>query len=152
MPAQKTAFETAYQSIVGKIAEGEARERGISFGNEVGKAYVEARSKDGMSVTTEYKPRAGPGQWKPTPPSNAPMVVPQLADVVPFTTKDFGFLKVQGPPPLDSAAYARDVDEVSTNRFAQFNYANRRPDCISNFLVHQHAAPWQAAARAAARR
>jgi hypothetical protein len=152
VPAQKTAFETAYQSIVGKIAEGEARERGISFGNEVGKAYVEARSKDGMSVTTEYKPRAGPGQWKPTPPSNAPMAVPQLADVVPFTTKDFGFLKVQGPPPLDSAAYARDVDEV--RQIGSRNSTTRTADQTASaiFWYISTPAPWQAAARAAAQK
>ena len=47
VPAQKTAFEAAYQSIVNKIPQGEARERGTSFGNEVAKVYLEARSQDG---------------------------------------------------------------------------------------------------------
>jgi hypothetical protein len=152
VPAQKTAFETAYQSIVSKIAEGEARERGISFGNDVGKAYVEARSKDGMSITSEYKPSVGPGQWKPTPPSNAPMAVPQLADVVPFTTKDFGFLKVQGPPPLDSAAYVRDVDEI--RQVGSRNSTTRTADQTASaiFWYISTPVPWQAAARAAAQK
>jgi hypothetical protein len=112
VPAQKTTFEVAYQATVSKIPEDEARERGISFGNEVAKVYLEARSRDGMSATAEFKPPLGAGQWRATPPSNAPMAAPQLADVVPFTTKDFRFLKVQGPPALDSAAYARDVEEI----------------------------------------
>jgi hypothetical protein len=152
VPAQKTAFETAYQSIISKIAEGEARERGISFGNEVGKAYVEARSKDGMSATSEYKPPAGPGQWKSTPPSNAPMVLPQLADVVPFTTKDFGFLKVLGPPSLDSADYARDVDEI--RQVGARNSTMRTADQTASaiFWYISTPAPWQAAARAAAQK
>jgi vanadium-dependent haloperoxidase-like protein len=152
VPAQKTALETAYLSIVGKIAEGEARERGISFGNDVGKAYIEARSKDGMSVTTEYKPSVGAGQWKPAPPSNASMAVPQLADVVPFTTKDFGFLKVQGPPPLDSAAYARDVDEI--RQVGSRNSTTRTADQTASaiFWYISTPAPWQAAGRAAAQK
>jgi PAP2 superfamily len=152
VPAQKTVFETAYQSIVGKIAEGEARERGISFGNDVGKAYVEARSKDGMSVPSEYKPSVGPGQWKPTPPSNAAMAVPQLADVVPFTAKDFGFLKVQGPPALDSAAYARDVDEI--RQVGSRNSTTRTADQTASaiFWYISTPIPWQAAARAAAQK
>jgi hypothetical protein len=152
VPAQKTAFETAYQSIVGKIADGDARERGISFGSEVGKAYVEARSKDGMSITTEYKPPVGPGQWKPTPPSNAPLAIPQLADVVPFTAKDFGFLKVQGPPSLDSAAYARDVDEI--RQLGSRNSTARTADQSASaiFWYISTPVPWQAAARAAAQK
>jgi hypothetical protein len=152
VPAQKSAVEAAYQSIVSKIAEGEARERGISLGTEIGKAYLEERSKDGMNVTAEYKPPVGPGQWRPTPPSNAPMAVPQLADVVPFTTKDFGFLKVQGPPALDSAAYVRDVDEI--RRVGSRNSMTRTADqtAAAIFWYISTPVPWEAAARAAAQK
>lgn len=152
VPAQKSAVEAAYQSIVSKIAEGEARERGISFGTEIGKAYLEERSKDGMNVTAEYKPPVGPGQWQPTPPSNAPMAVPQLADVVPFTTKEFGFLKVQGPPALDSAAYVRDVDEI--RRVGSRNSMTRTADqtTAAIFWYISTPVPWEAAARAAAQK
>jgi hypothetical protein len=150
VPTQKATFETAYQAIVNKIAEGDARERGISFGTEIGKAYLEVRSKDGMNTVAEYKPPVGPGQWRPTPPANAPMAVPQLADVVPFTTKDFGFLKVQGPPALDSAAYTRDVEEVS--RVGSRNSTLRTADQTASaiFWYISTPVPWEAAARAAA--
>ena len=152
VPAQKTVFEAAYQSIVNKIPQGEARERGTSFGNEVAKVYLEARSKDGMSATAEFKPPMGTGQWRPTPPSNAPMAVPQLSDVVPFTTKDFSFLKVQGPPALDSAAYARDVEEI--RQVGSRNSTTRTADQTASaiFWYISTPVPWQAAARAAAQK
>jgi hypothetical protein len=152
VPAQRTAFETAYQSIMSRTTEGEGRERGISFGNEVGKAYLEARSKDGMSATAEYKPPEGPGQWRPTPPSNAPMTVPQLADVAPFTTRDFSSFKVQGPPSLDSVVYARDVDEVRQvgSRYSTTRTADQTASAI--FWYISTPVPWQAAARAAAQK
>jgi hypothetical protein len=152
VPAQKNAFEAIYQSIVNKIPEGEARERGIAFGNEVGKVFLEVRSKDGMSAVVEYKPPAGLGQWRPTPPSNAPMAVPQLADVLPFTTKDFGFLKVQGPPALNSSAYARDLDEIRRvgSRHSTVRTADQTASAI--FWYINTPVPWEAAARAAAQK
>jgi len=152
VPAQKSAIEAAYQSILSKIAEGDARERSISFGTEIAKAYLEERSKDGMNVTAGYEPPVGLGQWRPTPPSNAPMVVPQLANVVPFTTKDFSFLKVQGPPALDSPAYFRDVDEV--RRVGSRNSMTRTADQTASaiFWYISTPVPWEAAARAAAQK
>ena len=152
VPAQKAAFDVAYQSIVNKIPDGEARERGISFGNEVARAYLEARSKDGMSATAEFKPPPGVGQWRATPPSNAPMALPHLADVVPFTTKDFGYLKVKGPPALDSAEYARDVEEIRQigSRHSTTRTADQTASAI--FWYISTPVPWQAAARAAAQK
>ena len=41
------------------------------------------------------------------------MALPNLVNVLlVLTTKTFGFLKVEGPPALDSVTYARDLDEV----------------------------------------
>ena len=116
------------------------------------KDYLEARSKDGMSATAEFKPPVGTGQWRPTPPSNAPMAVPQLSDVMPFTTKDFGFLKVHGPPALDSAAYARDVEEI--RQVGSRNSTTRTADQTASaiFWYIGTPVPWQAAARAAAQK
>jgi hypothetical protein len=152
VPAQKNAFETAYQLIVNKIPEGDARDRGISFGNEVGNVFLEVRSKDGMSNTVEYNPPTGASQWRPTPPSNASMAVPQLADVVPFTTKEFGFLKVEGPPALDSPAYARDLDEIRVvgSRHSTVRTADQTASAI--FWYISTPVPWEAAARAAAQK
>ena len=112
VPAQRNAFDDAYKAIIEKIPDGGAKERGVVFGGEVARAFLEVRSNDGMSATAEHKPPTGPGQWQPTPPAKAPMAAPQLANVLPFTTKKFDFLKVEGPPALDSAAYAQDIDEI----------------------------------------
>jgi PAP2 superfamily len=152
VPAQKSAFEGAYKSIIGKITEGAAKERGVAFGGEVAKLFLEVRANDGMNATAEYKPLTGPGQWKPTPPAEAPMALPNLANVLPFTTKTFGFLKVEGPPALDSAAYAGDVDEV--RQVGSRNSTTRTADQTASaiFWYITTPVPWQAAARAAAQK
>jgi hypothetical protein len=152
IPAQRSAFEGAYKSIIGKITEGEAKERGVAFGGEVAKLFLEVRANDGMNATAEYKPLTGPGQWKPTPPAEAPMTLPNLANVLPFTAKAFGFLKVEGPPALDSAAYAGDVDEV--RQVGSRNSTTRTADQTASaiFWYITTPVPWQAAARAAAKK
>lgn len=152
IPAQGSAFEGAYKSIIGKITEGEAKERGVAFGGEVAKLFLEVRANDGMNATAEYKPLTGPGQWKPTPPAEAPMTLPNLANVLPFTAKAFGFLKVEGPPALDSAAYAGDVDEV--RQVGSRNSTTRTADQTASaiFWYITTPVPWQAAARAAAKK
>ena len=152
VPAQKSAFKGAYKSIIGKITEGEAKERGVAFGGEVAKLFLEVRANDGMNATAEYKPLTGPGQWKPTPPAEAPMTLPNLANVLPFTAKAFGFLKVEGPPALDSAAYAGDVDEV--RQVGSRNSTTRTADQTASaiFWYITTPVPWQAAARAAAKK
>jgi hypothetical protein len=152
IPAQGSAFEGAYKSIIGKITEGEAKERGVAFGGEVAKLFLEVRANDGINATAEYKPLTGPGQWKPTPPAEAPMTLPNLANVLPFTAKAFGFLKVEGPPALDSAAYAGDVDEV--RQVGSRNSTTRTADQTASaiFWYITTPVPWQAAARAAAKK
>jgi hypothetical protein len=152
MPAQKAAFDAAYESIMGKMPDGEAKDRGVSFGNEVGKAYLEARGKDGMTTTVEYAPAQGIGQWKPTPPANAPMAAPQLADVRPFTTKDFTFLKIKGPPSLDSEAYVKDLIEVRELGARQSTKRTADQTASAIFWYISTPVPWQAAARAAAQK
>ena len=149
VPAQRSAFEGAYKSIIGTIPEGEARERGVAFGEQVAKLFLEVRANDGMNVTGEYKPLTGAGQWKPTPPAVAPMALPNLVNVLPFTTKTFGFLKVEGPPALDSVTYARDLDEV--REVGSRNSTTRTADQTASaiFWYISTPVPWEAAARAA---
>jgi hypothetical protein len=80
------------------------------------------------------------------------MALPNLANVLPFTTKTFGFLKVEGPPALDSAAYAGDVDEV--RQVGSRNSTTRTADQTASaiFWYITTPVPWQAAARAAAQK
>jgi hypothetical protein len=75
------------------------------------------------------------------------MAAPQLANVLPFTTKTFGFLKVEGPPALDSAAYA--IRQVGSR-----NFTTRTADQTASaiFWYISTPVPWEAAARAAAQK
>ena len=54
----------------------------------------------------------GPGQWRPTPPANAPMSVQYLATTEPFVMTSPSQFRPGPPPPLASEPYRRDYDEV----------------------------------------
>jgi vanadium-dependent haloperoxidase-like protein len=152
LPALKNTFDEQLGSTLAKILDGPAKDAGIAFGTQVAQAYVEYRSKDGMTATAEHKAGMNPGQWRPTPPGNAPMAAPQLADVLPFTTKKFDFLQVKGPPALDSAAYARDVDEVRRLGARTSTERNADQTVSAIFWYISTPIPWEAAARAGAQK
>ena len=71
------AFVTA---SLAKIPDGASKDEGRAFGSKVAEMFVAERSKDRMDAKAEHKPGSGPGQWRPTPPANLPMVAPQAAD------------------------------------------------------------------------
>ena len=53
-----------------------------------------------------------PGVWRPTPPANAPMLVPWLGFVRPLALTSPAQIALPGPDPITSAAYATDFAEV----------------------------------------
>ena len=54
----------------------------------------------------------GPGAWEPTPPAFAAYLLPQWGFVAPFAMESSDALRPPGPPPLDSAEWAADYNEV----------------------------------------
>ena len=148
-PAQKAAYDNALNASLAKVSDAAARDAGVTFGREVAEAYVAERSKDGMSGKAEHTPGSGPGRWRPTPPANAAMAAPHLGNVVPFTSKDFSYLTLKGPPALDSDAYARDVDEI--RRVGARNSKERTAEQTASaiFWYINTPVPWESAARTA---
>src|SRR4030095_2243613 len=92
-----------------------------------------------------------PGEWRPTPsfigsppapPSFAPMAVPWLADVTPFTLKSGDQFRPVGPPPLSSKRYTKSYNEVKAMG-ASFNSA-RPPEQtdLARFWAANYVALW----------
>jgi hypothetical protein len=85
------------------------------------------RKDDGAGRDAPYTPGVGPGRWQPHPnpvPANPsianpdlargylPSVLPGWGNVTPFTLLSPSHFWLPGPPALESAAYARDFNEV----------------------------------------
>ena len=149
-PAQKPALGAQLASSLGKVANVAGRDAGAAHGARIAAAFLAARSGDGADAKMDYQPATGRGQWRPTPPGNAPMALPQWSEVKPFVLHSATQLTAKGPPALDGAEYLRDVDEV--RRLGARNSSERTADqtAAAIFWVVNTAVPWNAAARALA--
>jgi hypothetical protein len=150
LPAQKGMLDAALTSSLAKMPDGAAKEDGVAVGKQVAAKYIAMRGEDGSARKMDYMPGESPGQWRPTPPAYAPMGAPQWAEVVPFVLKSPTELVAKGPPALDSAQFARDLDKV--RRLGARDSGERTADqtAAAIFWVINPTVPWNAAARATA--
>jgi membrane-associated phospholipid phosphatase len=126
-PHASEALQKAYERAIAKVSEGPAREHGIAAGQAAAVAILTLRKDDRADAPPQYTPGTTPGAWRPHPnpvPPNPPIedpahaagnaaaVLPQWAEVVPFTMGAPWQFRLPGPPALTSAEYARDFEEV----------------------------------------
>jgi hypothetical protein len=103
-PAQAASFDALFNASMGKLAASAARDEGVALGNEVAGEILAWRANDGSGTTVPYTPGTAPGQWQPTPPANAPALLPQWPGVTPFAMTSGSQFRPAPPPPLVSQA------------------------------------------------
>ncbi|HXJ60904.1 MAG TPA: vanadium-dependent haloperoxidase [Verrucomicrobiae bacterium] len=112
-PAQAASLDTAYHSYLANngLAEDDP---GVSVGQMAAAAIIALRANDGSYPANPERFVGGtaPGEWRPTPPAFAPMAVPWLGSVTPFTIKDPTQFGAPPPPELNSGRYTQDYNEV----------------------------------------
>src|SRR5262245_40252500 len=120
-PAQKTDLDAKRAASLAGIASQEAVEnsksiaRGIEWGQEVADAIWEWRSADGfLAVRDPVRGATAPGQWRPTPPANAPMAALNFAFMSNWILNSPFQFPLPGPPALTSAKYTADFNEVKS--------------------------------------
>lgn len=111
-PQQQTYFAARYSQSLGVIPDSPAKQHGRALGQSVAQQIINLRSTDGSNTTVAYTPGTQPGQWRPTPPGNAPALLPQWGSVTPFAMNSGDQFRPHGPPALDSARYAQDYNQV----------------------------------------
>ncbi len=127
-----------------------ARTDGLALGAETAEKIVAQRRADGADAKVSFRPTAGVGRWWPTPPANAPALLPHWGSVKPFVLDPVTRFELKGPPSHDSPEFARELDEVRTlgARLSSTRTADQTAAAI--FWTVQTLVPWNAAARAAA--
>jgi hypothetical protein len=109
-PAQASVWESRHKALTAHIPDGAAKADGIALGEKVAAALVALRASDGSDFSTTYTPRVGPGMYVLT--SKANMASPSLGKMKPFVLAKADQYRPPAPPAVDSAQFARDVDEV----------------------------------------
>ncbi|MCI0355350.1 MAG: hypothetical protein L0099_09990, partial [Acidobacteria bacterium] len=123
--------------------------RGRDWGALVAADILAWRSSDGFN--TSPPPFTGgllPGQWRPTPPGFAPMNCAQCATMVPFAIASPSQFRPVGPPALESAAYATDLNEVKALGRATGSTRTAEQTAIARFWAGQRTREWDSMAGA----
>lgn len=161
LPDQAALVESAYSRALAGVRDGTAKSAGIATGQAAAWATLNRRQADGADSATQpvYVPLSGPGEYQFTAPFDF-AVQPGWGRVQPFVI-DLREHTLEGPLPLNSLQYARDLAQVkdighlhSTSRsaeqsqVAQFWYEDSPLgwNRIAHTVVRQRALdPWQAA-------
>lgn len=149
-PAQKGIIESAWTASLAKIPEGESREEGIKLGKSVAEKLVALRSDDGADKKIEFKADKAVGIWSPTPPLFLPALLPHWSSVRTFVIKRADQFQIPAPLPLNSDAYAKELNEVKRlgGRYSQ----ERTPEQTATgiFSAISPVVLWNTTAQAAA--
>jgi hypothetical protein len=126
-PASQAAYDAALTNSLSSVPDGPQKTAGITLGNTVGAAILALRANDGASAVVPYTPGTDPGDWRPTPPANAPAAAPQWPNVKPWAMNSVTqFRNPDGPPALNSAEYAAAFNQVK--EIGSATSAMRTPD------------------------
>lgn len=109
-PNRGTHYEAAYESRLAAIPVSEARARGLALGGEVAAGVVARRANDGRSAAlAPYVSGSAPGRFRSASPTPFNRHVPFIK---PFSLTRIEQFRPAGPPPLESAAYATDLNQI----------------------------------------
>lgn len=111
-PQYADQFHAALVAMLDNVPDGAAQNQGVEIGRYAAQKVLKARKNDGAELSVPYAPGGDPGDWRPTPPAFADSLFPQWPMVTPFAMTSAEQFRPDGPPPLDSAAYAEAVEEV----------------------------------------
>ena len=115
-PTQKSLFDARRAvslSVLATHTPGAAVASGLTWGQTVADAILAWRNGDGFTpAPPPFLGAAIVGSWRPTPPAFAPGAGPQFAYMVPWVIGAPSQFRPDGPPPLASARYTKDFNEV----------------------------------------
>jgi hypothetical protein len=103
-PAAQPALDTALEPYVA------GNDPGLAIGYAAGDALLTKLRP--TPVLPPFVGGTGPGEWRPTPPGNAPMVFLYFATTEPFVMTSPSQFRPGPPPALSNNKYQREYDEV----------------------------------------
>lgn len=110
--AELAIWEATLTESLRNIPDSTAKSQGVALGQQVGNSILAARANDGSTAISNYQPVEQPGRWNRTEPDKIPPLLPQWANLTPFSLPSSSHFRPEAPPSLTSAEYASAVDEV----------------------------------------
>ena len=126
---------TAYLAAIpdGTAVEHAAKQHGIAVGEQVARAVLALRANDGRernpTLADLDPPAPGPGVWQPAPGTVLGL---RLPGIKPLALSSASQLRLDGPTPLTSRAYAEDFNQVK--QLGRIDSTVRTPEQTSEAL------------------
>ena len=107
-PDQEKALDAHLLASLQQIPAGEAKASGIALGNKAAAEILAWRATDGANVPESYRPHTAAGVYVPT----AIPVSSTYGGAIPWSMTSGSQFRPGPPPPLTSATWAKDVEEI----------------------------------------
>jgi hypothetical protein len=127
-PAQQAALQARYDASMAALPAGPRTDRGSADGAAAAAAMLAARADDGRFGPFTITYGTLPGQYRQSAPNFGTDPAPWVGNVRPFLVPSVDMLRVAGPNPLTSRAYARDFNEVKSVGALHATGTARTPD------------------------
>ena len=149
-PTQQATLQPLYDASLAGVPAGAAKAGGIAVGEAAAAAMLAARANDGRGGPFSFVFGTDPGEWRPTPPNFGLDPAPWVGNVRTFLVPSVEMLRSEGPNPLTSFAYAKDLNEVK--RVGSLTSTKRTTDQTAASIFWQDSGPaiWNRVFRALA--
>ena len=101
----------AYERSLAQLPDGTATWQGLRYGEWAAERLIALRADDGRLAPITFDMPPAPGVWRPSP---TPFFDPWLSQVTPLMLDSPDQFRPPAPPPLNSALYAAEFDEVKS--------------------------------------
>ena len=149
-PGSADVLDAHRATSLAAIEDGPAKSNGIAVGASAAAVMIAHRATDGSAPPQFFLPSsAGPGEWQKAPscPAAGGILV-HWQNVTTFGIESSRQFRSSAPPPLHSARYARDFNEVKAVGAAASDMRSEELTEIARFYnAALAAAVWNAAAR-----
>jgi len=149
-PTQKEPLAVALAKSLQAIPDGTSKTDGAAFGASVAERVFAISVEDGSTAIVNYEFGKQPWSWRPTAPGMTPRLA-QWGKVKPFLIEEIASFSPPGPLPVESAAYAKDINEVRTMGGADSVERTSRQTATAIYWTVSTPVPFNALARGAAK-
>ena len=151
-PGQAAEFVRIRDARLALIPDGTPKDAGLEAGAKAANFAVSSRQFDGSADAAgfPYTPGANAGDWRPTPPDEAPFQLPGWGFVRPFAIPSARSFPTDGPPDVTTDDYATDINTVQF--YGRIDSAARTADQTQQARFWATGADLNVAAQGAVRR
>ena len=113
-----STLATEYAASLAAVSDGPFKNQGINAGHAAAAAMLAARERDGRFGPSQWVRNPAAGHWQPLiNPANGQEILdptPWVGGVTPFLLESSSQFRSVPPPALNSAAYAKEFNEVKS--------------------------------------